>query len=46
MYVNNNVINIYDKEIRYNNKFKKGTDQASVVLRNNYNNKKRIHYEF
>ena len=38
MYVNDNVINIYDKEI---NTFKKGTDQVSVVLRNKKKKKKK-----
>ena len=38
MYVNDNVINIYDKEI---NTFKKGTDQVSVVLRNKQIKKKK-----
>ena len=40
MYVNNNVINIYDKEIKYNNKVKNGTDQVSVMLSNNNNKQK------
>ena len=44
MYKNNNVINIYHKKIRYNKKVKKGTDQASIVLKEINNFKKKTEY--